>query len=512
MRPKQLTVIKVVFAVAVLVTGAWVGIAEISPKNNGRVELVLEASGRAKVYLWANRRAKVPKEDKERPSLVVERSDFRQVVVFPLTTRLVEELSVEFQELDPGGVQFHAVKLFDRDGTLQWESRTPGPVWKLPQRVSLAKERARQEIRWWWVGLATALGAAGAWVLVRSAWAQGAWAPGPVGYGLGVLAGFVSAGAAYFGLIHLAMDHLWVDQWVHNVLVAKRMALLQTDSPRTVAIGGSSGLFGVKAELLSRESGTRVINGATHAGIVTDYYLDLCRHHLRPGDSCLIHLEYTKWEIDNVTSWLLEQAVSWGRLEQPPRILELTPARKLAAMPPETLAAAGLAALYPKALSPTSPVRIELPGGEVEWLYGGFSPGVSAHGDLIFSTLAKSAARPEATAYIPTRPFNREAESVQRVEAFFAWAASRQIKVYVTFPATIQHEMADFRKPEFRVWIDSMLEWLREHGAVPLGRPEDYAQPLEAFLDTHYHLTEEGRELHTRRILQQLQAVGWPGK
>jgi hypothetical protein len=179
-------------------------------------------------------------------------------------------------------------------------------------------------------------------------------------------------------------------------------------------------------------------------------------------------------------------------------------------VPPDRLLAGAICQAIPRAFAPAAPVPIEVPGHGQDWFYPGLDIALNQHGDLRFDLLPNSPIKVVPTAYVHSGHFKTEDRSVRRLGDFAREMKGKGIHVYFAFPATIRSDLSDFRSPEIRPWVDGVIKWVQYLDCVPLGRPEDFALPLESFYDTVYHLNEAGRERHTRNLLHHLRASGWP--
>jgi hypothetical protein len=57
--------------------------------------------------------------------------------------------------------------------------------------------------------------------------------------------------------------------------------------------------------------------------------------------------------------------------------------------------------------------------------------------------------------------------------------------------------------------IDSLRRKIAGGASIPIvGTPADFVYPKQYFFDTRYHLTGEGRDLRTLKMIQVLRAVG----
>jgi hypothetical protein len=81
------------------------------------------------------------------------------------------------------------------------------------------------------------------------------------------------------------------DSYYHGF--ALKYTLLGTSrSPKIVLVGGSNLAFGIDSHMLSSTLGVNVVNSALHAGLGADFMLDSVEKYIHAGDTVVIALEY----------------------------------------------------------------------------------------------------------------------------------------------------------------------------------------------------------------------------
>ena len=324
--------------------------------------------------------------------------------------------------------------------------------------------------------------------------------------------GFLVSALLYFAAIMASRGSpLWSEKWVPNAVLAKMTLAYRAPSPRTLVVGGSSGLYGVDAALLSAKSGQPTINLAVHAGVPLVYYLDRCREIWRPGDTMLLHLEFAYWIRPNGNLWQIEQELSWGYLNPEQSWFTSRRLYLLTHVTPDRVLAGLIAKAVPQAYPQVASERFSLPWGGYAWHWGPYDADVYAplndHGDRL--PLYPSPHPVPIYPYLPNA-FDEKGPAMEPLGDFIRDAHTAGVRVFFAFPAAVLSPAEDFRGPEARAWTDHLIAWAEAKGAKVLGRPEDMQLAPELFYDSPYHLTARGRELHTQRLLEQLRAAGWP--
>lgn len=512
---------------ALLLGGAvWMFRPELPEPRHGTVEVAVRHPEAVKLTLWVNRGTKVPKNAKERlrQDVLPAPKNHIRVVAFPLRTSMFEGLGLEFHSTSGAPLDDASkppevawIGLRDAQGKLLAESVTPGPEWFLKERIRLAKAPLTPPPL---PALPRGLTSTFGWGLLGLGLGSCAWGLASFWRSSLTLPKFVAAsivsmllcGGAYFAAICGQMGAPYPsERWVHNALVEKRSAAAGASSPKMLMCGGSSGLFSLDGSLLSRETGRPVINMALHAALPLRYHLKNCWQFLKEGDAVMLHLEFGYWQTSAAPlgAWYVDQYMVWARLDSPPPI-DLNGWQVVTHTPPDRVAAGWAVQALPDVFPRQDAVKVHTPATRQESIYPGFHVDLNAHGDLVFETLPTTYVPPQPVYYLPKRPFQEYDGQLHMVAGFTSRARALGVRVFLAYPPTIRSSKMDFTSPPARDWVDALRAWCASQGVVVLGSPEDFSQPLELFRDSIYHLTAEGREIHTRLLLNHLRAAGWP--
>jgi len=291
-------------------------------------------------------------------------------------------------------------------------------------------------------------------------------------------------------------DAIQIGLWYDH----KDRALEATPSPRIIVVGGSSGLYGVDAKLLSERTGWPVVNYATHAALPLGYHLERALRVAKPGDVLLLNLEYgmlerqepnvvsTHFILEKDPSYLadlpLNEAAAWTFSAEPSatgqRLWTLVAGepqdaiRKLQADTERDLDAFGShrrnqsslqADYHRRMLDKTPPMRA--------WLFPGF-----------FSDVL-DAVRPQ-------------------LETFAKTAAERRVELIATFPPIMEfpeyRERADALEKSSNAWIDLY----QNVGIETVGSPQRSILPRSKFFDSIKHLNSESSQEYTEALGREL--------
>jgi hypothetical protein len=480
----------------------------LHPAPSGTLEVTFRSEGA--VWVKSTINFGVRKMRSEKIGVKAGGFSLDQTVTLDVYSPEVRRLSVVVSGRGKGGQSLRSARLLGASGTVLWVSPDLAGDWSLEKPVPLNLKRGMGNAPAWlaWIvgGLATVLATRMAWrvstILRRSFLPPSAFA------GV-VLLGFAAAGGLYLAAIESQRGApLPSESWTHDLFLEKAALAHEFPSPRTLLVGGSSGLYGVDTAWLSDQGGQPVVNLATHGALPLACHLDRCRALWRRGDTVLLHLEYGYWGDAVVSDWYIDQSLIWAWTGSSRRWLDPDPIVLITHVPPGRVIAGVLASLSFDAFRQPQPSRVLVPGWGPDTHLGAMRMPVNGHGDLIQEGLPLVGSA-ESIDYVRA-PFREDAASVQECQKFLAAARACGVTVFCAFPATIQSDLADFSDAGRKSWVDSLGRWLAAHGAGMLGRPEETQTTIEMFLDTPYHLKPEGRARHTATLLRQLRSHGWP--
>jgi hypothetical protein len=269
--------------------------------------------------------------------------------------------------------------------------------------------------------------------------------------------------------------------------VLQTRLLENTPSPRIILVGGSNVAMGIDAKLMQQALGIPVINDGLHAGLGLAPLQEV-QAYIREGDVIIISLEYNLFANQDVmngnptflSDWIEYSSRRINYLSNPweeaPGIYAIMLQRKV-----------------------NRQVNSYLFGGslsETRRIFTGTN--FDANGDFTghLQTLSTEQQKIPATPYpvsnlqqdifIFLENFNRTAQA-KGAEVYFEAPASRQRNC----KATGKERMANF----FKVFT--------ERSSIPVLTPfEEVCLPNKYFFDTEYHLNAQGRELRTKRLVE----------
>lgn len=311
---------------------------------------------------------------------------------------------------------------------------------------------------------------------------------------LSLLAGFVLAGAAWIGLLYGQVGNP-TPSWVHHAYLRKQQAAEAVEGSKIVIVSGSNALFGIDSNLLSQTYRMPVINQGVNAALLLPYILYRSQQIVKPGDIVLLPLEYPLYLYHGETNiQLIDQILSrdpgffWQLgWQERFRIIWETPAERIwqgyhpsDARPPPT-------SLY--SVDNIDPLTGDQTGNKAKELTGEVQREWEKHRDMLPHTYGKDD-KPNNLAWHYLRTYLRFA---------------KEHGICLIFVPSVFHERAFYHENATEhAFYASLPERVRKLGATYVGVPYDYMYGMEDLFNTEYHLTDAGRQKHTRKLIADL--------
>ena len=273
-----------------------------------------------------------------------------------------------------------------------------------------------------------------------------------------------------------------------------KLALVRTQaSPRVIFIGGSSVAFGIDSGLIGARLGMHPVNTGLHSGFGLDFFLDTVEPWVRPGDVVVLAPEYEAFteyfhadpemfahfiEAD----WSLVGTLSWRQIRE---VLDRGYALHLKKV---LRVAIGRHA-------PSKDLPFDL------YLRSGFN----ANGDFVSHHGQPSSLVPPArkSAWFVFKDETRTVAAIRYLNRFALSCRSKGARVFLAHPPFFDRLLNQSRED-----ISRLDELLRRKLDIPmLDKPEDSAFPMSHFYDTYYHLTAEGKRIHSEALASRLQTA-----
>src|SRR6266540_4294659 len=263
--------------------------------------------------------------------------------------------------------------------------------------------------------------------------------------------------------------------------------LENTPSPRIILVGGSNVSFGFDAELMQRTLGIPVINDGLHAGLGLAPLREL-QEYIRAGDVIIISLEYNLFANQDVMDGDPAFLSDW---------IEYSP-RRIAYLSNPWKEASGIyATMLQRKVN--RKVNTYLFGGSLNEVRNVFvGTKYDLNGDFI-GHLQEASTNPQK---IPSTPYpvsGFQEDIFVFLEHFNRIAQEKGARVYFEAPASRQSNC----KATGEMPLANFFKTFKERSSIPVLTPlEEVCLPNKYFFDTEYHLNAQGREIRTRRLIE----------
>ncbi|MBT4521780.1 MAG: hypothetical protein HOC23_17415 [Halieaceae bacterium] len=278
---------------------------------------------------------------------------------------------------------------------------------------------------------------------------------------------------------HLAKRGL---RWEEKVNLVERFANRQ----KLVIISGSNSYISLAAKTIERQLKVVTVNAALMASFGVRYYVESLSPYLRSGDTVVLPLEYFFYDSRYAGKDYNFDTQLFVLRQDPDYYRGLSLDEKLGWLINTHPASVAAAVAVKTGLSP--PPQVTTRPKNRGW-----------RGDVLSEFVHK----PKLFNKIKPVSYRYDGQSVQleRLAAFVTWARRNNVQVVAAYPS---HLSSATVKPPAADMLASIEAFWRGLGVPVLGQPQNsYYKPRHVF-DTAYHLTNEGRKIHTQQFIDLL--------
>lgn len=296
--------------------------------------------------------------------------------------------------------------------------------------------------------------------------------------------------------IHLAVGASLVGKFIYKtenwVVVAqreKRQEALSVRERKILIVSGSNSLFGLSAEIISKEIGLPTVNFAVHAGLGIQYILDEPKNYLKPGDIVLLPLEYNLYISGNDIQDLYLRHVLSNDTVYFSNLNELEKINHIVKLPLTDI----FMSIY------TGSSKDEIVNSLKQKSYGkncytGFT--LNEYGDETCNIGVKPSAKFFDQFAIPA---HYEIDKGNAIESFINWCNVHNIQVIGLYPVMERRE--EFYSGKYRRFFDAVKEYYRNQKTAILGSPYEAMLPNRLMFNSNYHPSDEGRKYRTEQVI-----------
>lgn len=327
-----------------------------------------------------------------------------------------------------------------------------------------------------------------------------------------VFGSFIACGIFYFSIIFaLFPTPVAAEYWVRELLVFKRhIAKSVTNQPKIIIASGSSTLFNIDTNLISRELGSPAINLGLMGGLPLETILEEIRVASTSGDLLILALEpdyYCREENSGYAPWQIRNAIAWNhefwsrksivqKLALIPALGPLFPLEMIQARLDETfrpaVLAPRLAALDDKQIVEKFLSRPAAPQDPIYSVY---------NMDNLGNLRAIHQSEYSGPAHRADENIKICPQTFKELSEFVAELKSRDINVVFANTPYISVDDIDNRKlAESSSHFESALKKI----APVIDTRAELIFPRDHFFDSVMHLNSTGRERRTQLLLTHL--------
>lgn len=273
----------------------------------------------------------------------------------------------------------------------------------------------------------------------------------------------------------------------------QQVALTSPAGKKIVLIGGSNLTYGAVSPEIEAATGCPVANMGLNGRLGVNFMLSQAEHNLRAGDIAVIALEYDTFLLSpdgDAGAQLVvakTEPATFGYLSWRQKLATALAAPQIA----QLKVFGALGRLYdrivdPEALTPSLMREIETVSG------------VTPNGDLVSHIGVTWPYEIEDGFDLTNQPVNPGV--IAALQGFAERMEDRGVHVLMSYTPVMQ-SYYDRHHAALETLHATLAEALP---AAPPSRPYDFAYEPHYFFDTVYHLNGEGREIRTRKVIEDL--------
>lgn len=273
--------------------------------------------------------------------------------------------------------------------------------------------------------------------------------------------------------------------WVPLYKNYKYTTAANTQTPKILLQGGSSMLYGLRAEIVEQELKLPAINLGINGGLSVRFFFEEAQKIAKSGDTIVFAPEYNVYGSDMSVYTKLDY--EYFKLQGPKAIKDF---------PLDTIFTYAWQANVLDGVMTrlTQLLRVLLKG-----VYGR-PPELNTHGDYSACHAAASTVKETLINIVGNASSIKQSPAqLAPLLNFAKWCAENNIRFFVTFPNLMKHPFYD--DPS---WLDaskSLVQTLKDSGLQVLGEPKDFVFERSMFCDSNYHLNSNGGVLRTKQFL-----------
>lgn len=264
-------------------------------------------------------------------------------------------------------------------------------------------------------------------------------------------------------------------------IIKKHRFLDSVKTKKIIFAGGSNLAFGINSSEIEQEFKTPVVNLGLHAGLGLSFMLEELKKSSNKGDVIFLSIEYMlspegDYKLKKLTSSYYVNAKNYYSTNYLSEInMHIDRTKE------------NLKNLFIEEQSLSTPSKKSSP---IVYSKNAFD----AHGDVI-SHLNKKRSEDLSNRGVMKYKYWK---GIKELNEFKKYAEEKNIHVFFLYP---NYPISEFKK-NHEIIQKYSTDLSRDLKLVILNRPDDFVYNDTLFFDTTYHLTKEGREKRTRKLIE----------
>jgi hypothetical protein len=302
----------------------------------------------------------------------------------------------------------------------------------------------------------------------------------------------------WFGIVYFQIgNHTNSSQWVADVYHFKDN--IKISKPKIVIVAGSNGLFGIDSKMIKEAFGYEVLNDCVNAGVELPSILYHAKRVIKKGDIVIMPLEYPLYSYNGEAG---EQMIDYIYAREPKVLDDLGFLERF-----WIFWHIGYDRLY----------RGYFDRDDIKNLAGVYGVhNVDKNGDQIKTEIKYKTKQMRAELEIADKNPESYGEKYidnslgwEDLQEFVQWAKDRDVRV-VFVPSTLMDNQYYHNSKKESWFYRNISKIVEDKGFNYVGEPYDYMYPKSLYFNTNFHLINQGREIRTKKLIEDLRESKLP--
>ena len=264
-------------------------------------------------------------------------------------------------------------------------------------------------------------------------------------------------------------------------ILDKYQRLIDIESPKIILVAGSNFAFGINSRMIEKDTNMDVVNLGLHAGIKPQFIMEVSKQNIKNGDIVILGLEYSGYyggvsDANTLLSTIENYPYLWKCVNKNDYMMILKQYYSIYGIPKLKKYMNG--------------------GGIAEGVYARKS--FNEYGDIDFPKENNTRNEYSETVIINKDLISRE--MLDYINNYNKYIVSKGAKLFITYPALDEQVIVstDEDVQNFSIALGNELN------APIISEISNYIMPSKYFYDTDYHLNNEGTDIRTERLINDI--------